>query len=103
MIGISGAKIIIGVGSFVKNFFKGVSNVNGIPIYYLPAPNARIPKTFAKLYTEIELNNIRKILETEVNTSKEIIYSNCVLPTDDEVKQFIDSQIASYKNGLTIL
>jgi len=51
----------------------------------------------------LEIENIRKKIESEEFYQKKIELSDCVLPTDNEVKEFIDSQIASYKNGLTNL
>ena len=97
--GISRAKLIIGVGSFVKTFFKGVSHINGIPIVYLPHPNARTPKTFTKLYTPVEIKNIRRIVDNKEFCQKKIEICDYVLPTDDEVKQFIDRQVALYNKG----
>ena len=106
-IGISGAKIIIGIGSIVRDYFKGKNNINGIPIIYLPHPNAFKPKTVAKIYTDEELNKIRDIISNKINLKETNLkkninyYSNISLPTDKEVEDFINKQIDAH-NGTVL-
>jgi hypothetical protein len=91
---VSAAKIIIGFGSFVRDYFKGKSSVNGIPIIYLPHPNAFVPKTIAKTLTNQEIKRIRKIISNAKQRKKKInSYYDIKLPTEEEVKDFIDKQI----------
>ena len=90
---ISDAKFIIGVGEFVKKYFKEVKYINGIPITYLPHPNAFKPKTFLKTHTEERLDEIKSILSSEHVISNSIEYSDISLPSLEEVKKFIDTQI----------
>ncbi|RMF92144.1 MAG: hypothetical protein D6734_12950 [Candidatus Schekmanbacteria bacterium] len=97
-IGISGAQIIIGIGSFVRDYFKGKNSVNDIPIIYLPHPNAFEPKTVAKTHTEEEIDNIRKKLSNAKELGKKIEYSEIKLPTEKEVEKFIDEQITTHNN-----
>jgi len=97
--GISGAKIILGIGSFVRDYFKGKSSVSGIPIIYLPHPNAFEPKTIEKTHTEEEIRKIREILSNTKKLEKDIDYSKILLPTEKEIKEFIDKQITTHNNA----
>jgi len=90
---ISQAKLIIGVGSFIRDFFKGEKDVNGIPIVYLPHPNSRVSKTFSKTHSKEEIEIIREILLNRDKIGKDIDYSDMLLPTEEEVKIFIEKQI----------
>jgi hypothetical protein len=93
--GISGAKIIIAVGSFVRDYFNRTTNINGIPIIYLPHPNAFEPKKLSDHYTEQEIDKMRELLVNN-NENRGIDYSDIDLPTEEEVKKFIDEQITTH-------
>jgi len=99
---ISGAKIIIGIGDFVRKYFNEESSIDGIPITYLPHPNAFKPKTFYKTHTEENIKRIRKILSNEHNVLSDIDYSDMSLPSEEEVKLFIDSQITTHNRGTVL-
>lgn len=100
-IGISGAKIIIGIGSFVKAIFHGVPYINGIPIIYLPHPNAFEPKTISNNFSEQDILRIRKIIDNKEKIPKKIVFSDLLMPTDDEVIQFIERQ-TDYKKSINV-
>lgn len=98
-INLSGAKIIIGVGKHAKNFFDGKKDIEGIPVYLIPHPNSRQPKTFNKLYTDLELANIRKILSTEKRIIKSNMDVQIKLPSEKEVEEFINTEIKKTKRN----
>lgn len=93
---ISGAKLIIGIGSFVRDSFNGKSAINGIPTIYLPHPNAFEPKTIVKTHKKEEITKIREIIPNGNIIEKEIDYSDILLPTEEEVREFIDKQITTH-------
>ena len=95
MIKMSGAKVIIGIGKFVKNNLKSVDKLHGKPIYYLPHPNAFEKKTFAKVYEEKELKKIKDFLK-DFNKECKRDLSKYDLPMDEEVMEFI-AIATSYK------
>jgi hypothetical protein len=97
-ISICGAKIIIGIGSFVKNFFKGNSTIIGIPIIYLPHPNAFEPKTFIKKYSEQEILRIRNMIYSKVTPKTKISVCDFGMPSDEEVIQFMEKQFICNKH-----
>jgi hypothetical protein len=96
-ISICGAKIIVGIGSFVKNYFKGILVINEIPVIYLPHPNAFEPKTFKNKYSELEIQRIRNIINTEVSPKTKISVCDFGMPSDEEVIQFMEEQFISNK------
>lgn len=90
---ISAAKIIIAVGSHIRNYFNNSPEVNGIPIIYLPHPNSFGP--------HIILNNnvgqieaFRNRLIKNENIQQEILFSDIQLPNDQAVADFIEQQIS---------
>jgi hypothetical protein len=97
--GISGAKIIIGIGDYVKKYFNGSNNCFGIPIIYLPHPAAGKPKTIEKNYEETEIRKLRENMQRGIKIDLKIPYSNIKLPTNEEVEVFIESQILELKNS----
>lgn len=92
---VSGAKIILAIGSFVRDYFKRNNNFNGIQVIYLPHPNAFEPKKLSAHYTEQEIEGFRKKLEND-NENQEIDYSDIDLPTEEVVEKFIDEQITTH-------
>jgi hypothetical protein len=97
-ISICGAKIIIGIGSFVKNYFKGNSTISGIPIIYLPHPNAFEPKTFKKKYSEQEILRIRNMINSKITPETKISVCNFGMPSDEEVIKFMEKQFIGNKH-----
>lgn len=92
---ISGAILIIGIGEFVRKYFNENNKINGIPITYLPHPNAFKPKTFEKTHSKENIKRIQKIISKEHNSFKNVSYSDISLPSLEEIKIFIDSKIVS--------
>lgn len=92
---VSGAKIIIAIGSFVRVYFNRDHKINGIPVIYLPHPNAFEPKRISDQYTIQEIEIFRKSLVKNYK-NEEIDYSDIDLPTEEEIKKFIDKQIATH-------
>jgi len=93
---ISGAKIIIAIGAHVRNYLGSTSfgttmKYNGIPVIFLPAPNAWGKKTLHDHYYENEIADFREILNDPI-AERSIEYSEINLPTDDEVIDFIKAQ-----------
>jgi len=97
--GLSGAKIIIGIGDFVRKYFNNSNSCFGIPIIYLPHPAAGKPKTLKNNYGEDEIRNLRETLLKEKKRNLKIPYSDIKLPSDEEVKAFIESQILALQNS----
>lgn len=97
--GICGAKIVIAIGSFVRDYLNKVNNINGIPVIYLPHPNAFESKTLQKNYSADEIEALRRILLNKLDNKKnDIDYSDVQLPTDEEVKEFIDGEITTHNS-----
>lgn len=92
---ISGAKLIIGIGEFVSKHFDRKDNINGIPITYLPHPNAFKPKTFQKTQTKENLDKIRNILKINSLPEQNIEYSTTRLPNFKEIEKFIELQTST--------
>jgi hypothetical protein len=92
-IAISGAKLIVSIGSFIENVFNKKTDISGIPILYLPHPNAFKPKKISNHYSNEEVMRFRNILNSD-NKSRNIDYSDVTMPTEDEVKKFIGGLIA---------
>ena len=99
---ITGAKLIIVIGSIAKNYIKAnCISPNGIPMIYLPHPNARGKKKVSDHYSEEEIKKLRKLLEKEnENKNRNIDYTDIKLPTDEEVKIFIEEKIKEYQENL---
>lgn len=112
---ITGAKLIIVIGSIAKNYIKAnCISPNGIPMIYLPHPNARGKKKVSDYYSEEEIENLRELLNgksqyknkfsniwcPDVNLQSPIKYANVKLPTDEEVKIFIEEKIKEYTECL---
>ena len=99
---ITGAKLIIVIGSIAKNYIKAnCISPNGIPMIYLPHPNARGKKKVSDHYSEEEIKKLRKLLEKEnENKNRNIVYTDIKLPTDEEVKIFIEEKIKEYQENL---
>lgn len=115
---ISGAQIIVVIGSIARDYFKNhkkektfvkdkieyFNNINkNIPIIFLPHPNARTVKTFEQLlknktFDKATLDEYKKKLNTTSNNNLKIDdISNIQLPSEDEVEAFIKSQIKSLR------
>ena len=101
IINISSAKIIIAIGSFVRdcNYFNGNQNINGIPVIYLPHPNARMPRRLPAHYSKKEIEEFRDLLENNDNRKRKIDYRDIDLPTEEKVKKFIDEKIQRTQDG----
>jgi len=105
---ISGAKLIIVIGSVARNYISNYcSSTNGVPAMYLPHPNARsfsysqVDEEIKRLNKEIE--ELRKSMNDRnenKNGNCNIEYVDIELPTDEEVKKFIEEKIEEYKKGL---
>jgi len=94
---ISQAHLIMAIGAHVKSFFKEVSELQSIPIMYLPHPAAHISKTVKAIYTEEEIQIFREILNSPQKHTKYRQLANIELPSDDGVIEFIQMQIEYYK------
>jgi len=93
IISISGAKIIIAVGSFVRDYFNLATHNIDIPVIYLPHPNAFKPKKLSNHYTEQAIEKMRELLNNNNNNNinQRIDYSDIDLPTEEEVQTFINA------------
>jgi len=91
-INISGAKIIIAIGSFVRNYFNNKNCINGIPVIYLPHPNAFEKKKLTDHYKETDIEKFRELLKNN-NKNEKINFCDIDLPSDEEVKRFIDKLV----------
>jgi len=112
---ISGAKLIIVVGSIARNYIlKYCSLPNGIPTIYLRHPSSWGNREIFNLPSEDEIKKLRKLIEEErkenekpigennknQNCSCDVEYVDINLPTDEEVEEFIKGKIEEYKKGL---
>ncbi len=110
---ITGAKLIIVIGSIAKNYIKAnCSSPDGIPTIYLPHPNARGKKKVSDYYSKKEIEKLRELLSRKNQYKNEFHnigccpkghYIQCVniqLPTDEEVEIFIKEKIKEYKESL---
>jgi len=91
---ICGAKLIVGVGSYVKNYFGGIGSFGGIPIIYLPAPNSFSPHTFSGNYTVGQIKEMQITLAENLQRLNNIDFSAINLPSREEVAAFIDQQLS---------
>lgn len=96
ILSISGAKIIIAVGSKVREYLKGVKENNGIPIIYIPHPNSRRKKKLHDIYKNNEIEEYRKLLAKTISPKK-VCYSNIQLPSEAEFRSFIDEQKRKFR------
>ena len=112
---ITGAKLIIVFGSIAKHYIKAnCSSPNGIPTIYLPHPNSRKKKKVSDHFSKEEIENFRELLNgkgqyknkfqnigcPDVNLQSNIKYANVKLPTDEEIKIFIEEKIKEYTECL---
>jgi len=92
--GISGACIIIAVGSFVRRYYNNSPTINGIPVIYIPHPSSFVPrKTIADHYSEEEINSFRNYLKNCKPKKRDIQFSEVNLPKVEEVNKFIQQKL----------
>jgi hypothetical protein len=100
LINLRRAKIIVAVGAHVKRYLGGVTTFNGVEVIYIPHTASRgrvIP--ISELYSQDQIERIRKkILDLKIDL-KPINYSDFKLPTEEEVTKFIDGQLQNFKNN----
>jgi len=90
IINISGAKIIVAIGSIVEEGLIKKESLNDIPILYLPHPNAWEPKKLTDHYSNEEVLRFRDILNSKSERCR-VEYTDIILPTEDEISKFIDA------------
>jgi len=67
----------------------------GKRVYYLPHPNAFKAKTFEKVFTVEELNQLKRLVKDSKTIKRDLsIYD---LPTEDQVKSFIKNELQKEK------
>jgi hypothetical protein len=96
ILNISGAYLIVVVGKYAKEILNEAQNKKGKPIVYLPHPNSREPKKFNDVYSD-RILRLKEIVKPKKKSPKTFDVCDFDLPSDDEVKKFIDEQIMLYK------
>jgi hypothetical protein len=90
---ISGACIIIAVGSFVRDYYQNSPLINGLPVIYIPHPNARVPRNISDHYSEEQIVSFRNHIKNCKPKNRDIQFSQINLPKLEDVNKFIQQKI----------
>ncbi len=96
---ISQASLILAIGSHVKTYLHGQSELLSIPIMYLPHPAAFEKKTVQAKYTEEEIQRYRDIVSAHHNTECEEL-AQIKMPSNEEVINFIQLKVHEYQQSI---
>jgi len=90
---VSNARLILGIGSHVKSYLNEVDTLSSVPVVYLPHPSSFETKTFHGKYSQEQIARFRSYLDSGTSTRDNQQTLNIMMPSDDEVIDFIKSRL----------
>lgn len=93
--------IIIAVGNASRDFFdtefNSIITYKGITLVCTPGPGSSISRKFAKVFSETQLSQLKETINNCQNSSDSQDVIDKPVLNNDEIVEFINSKIASYK------